>query len=143
MMTEKLEVEHEPDGSEEIFELEEWCEDATAELLADTEDSAEVLADFKEARRALDQAKTARGFYPVKPPGQGPFRGKASQSSRSFSRNSAPTSDADRICFRCGKKGHTAKRCPQKPISSGQRNIGYVGWCSGETIDDTEAHPEV
>ena len=139
----KPEADMDGEETEEIFELEEWCEDATAELLADTEDSAEVLANFKEARRALDQARTARGFYPVKPPGQGQFRGKASQSMRSYARSKAPTSDADRICFRCGKKGHTAKRCPQKPTGSGSNSIRYVGWCNEDKPLYTEAHPEV
>ena len=142
-VVEKPEADMEGDDAEEIFELEEWCEDATAELLADTEDSAEILANFKEARRALDQARTARGFYPVKPPGQGQFKGKASQSMRSYSRSKAPTSDADRICFRCGKKGHATKRCPQKPTSSGSNSIGYVGWCDDERPLCTEAHSEV
>ena len=66
----RQDADHETKDIEEILELEDWCDEATANLLADTEDNAEILANFKEARRALDQARTARGSYPVRPPGQ-------------------------------------------------------------------------
>ena len=135
----------EPEETEEILELQEWCDEAAAELLADTEDNAEILANFKEARRALDQARTARGFYPVRPPGQSQNRGKASQFSKSQAapKRESYSSDADKTCFRCGKKGHTARRCPQRPSGSGGSSIGYVGWCESVDPSDQSAHPEV
>ena len=42
-------------------------QEALACFLNDPEDK-DVLATFKEARKALDQAKTARGFYPTSNP---------------------------------------------------------------------------
>ena len=53
------------------------------------------------------------------------------------------SSDADKTCFRCGKKGHTARRCPQRPSGSGGTSIGYVGWCESYDTGDQTAHPEV
>ena len=137
------ELAQETEEMDEIYELEEWCDDATADLLANTEDNAEILANFKEARRALDQARTARGFYPVRPPGQSQFKGKASQSTKVYTKRESYTSDADKTCLRCGKKGHTARRCPQRPTSSGSTSIGYVGWCEACEKSEPLAQPEV
>ena len=81
-------------------DMEDWCDEATAELLADTEDNAEILANFKEAHRALDQARTAQGFYPVRPPGQSQYKGKASPSMKSITKRDSYTADADKTCLR-------------------------------------------
>ena len=64
-------------------------------------------SNFKEARRALDKAKTARGYYPVQNPngGKGSY-GKSGKGNGDYS---------DKICMRCGKKGHIARICPQRP----------------------------
>ena len=119
--------------------MEDWCDEATAELLAD---NAEILANFKEAHRALDQARTAQGFYPVRPPGQSQYKGKASPSMKSITKRDSYTADADKTCFRCGKKGHTARRCPQKPTGGGGSSIGYVGWSEACENSDPSAQPD-
>ena len=86
-------------------------QDAKSALLED------LLPNFRDARRALDQARTARGFYPVRNPNapKGDGKGKGGGKSRDF---------GDKICVRCGKKGHIARICPQRPASQKGRGRG-------------------
>ena len=112
------------DGHEEQ-EILSWLDEAVAAVAADPTDG-EVLANFRDARKALDQARTSRGFYPVKMPGSGHY-GKSKGKGKG--KYDGGTQQGQRTCFRCGKPGHEAKSCPQKPRTTG--SIGFVGWCSG------------
>lgn len=115
---------------EEMDELQAWHDDALAAFAEDPVDS-EILANFREARKALDQARTSRGFFPVRQPkGKGKTYGKTYTSGKGgSSRPSGPLpSHADKICMRCGKKGHIAQFCPQRPGAKGSHgSIGFVG----------------
>ena len=114
----------EPD--QDLTEAAEWYQEALAALVEEPEDG-EILVNFKEARRALGQAKTSRGFYPVRPPSAGRgFHNFQKGKGKGFS---GPGERDDRTCMRCGKKGHIAKFCPQKREASSrpQGNVGYIG----------------
>ena len=111
------------DDSHEEHEILDWLEEAVAAVAADPTDG-EVLANFRDARKALDQARTSRGFYPVKMPGSGNY-GRNKGKGKGKSDGGA---QGQRTCFRCGKPGHEARNCPQKPRSTG--SIGFVGWCN-------------
>ncbi len=120
--------EAEDDGQTETDDTETWCQDALNAFLDDPNDP-DILANFKEARRALDAARTSRGFYPVKNPNG--FRkgySKGQNSGKGWGKGNYDHSD--KICIRCGKRGHIARNCPQKPSSSGDTNnrIGFVGF---------------
>ena len=159
---EPVEEQQEPNGiyevDDELEEIQEWHDEAILALAEEPTDG-EVLANFREARKALDQARTARGFYPVRQPGKGKGKGKPygkgfGKGSNSMQRPSQPLpSHMDKICMRCGKKGHIAQFCPQKPGQpSGHGAIGFVGlamaadtwqsspdagnpWCLEEDLD--------
>ena len=129
----------EPD--QELTEAAEWYQEALAALVEEPEDG-EILVNFKEARRALGQAKTSRGFYPVRPPGAG--RGFNNyQKGKGKGKGYTNTADReDRTCVRCGKKGHIAKFCPQKREANPrtQGNVGFIGVAMDEmaTIPENE-----
>lgn len=121
-----------------------WYQETLQSLLEEPED-ATCLANFKDARRALDAARTARGFYPVKNPNArsshwndgGRGYGKRPPLGR------GPPEHANKKCLRCGKFGHIARQCPQKPVqgrgrADGGDNIGYVAWTESES--DACAH---
>ena len=107
----------------------------TLEAMLEEPEDPQILASFREARQALNQARNARGFFPVRNPNNKSVyapggAGNGSERRTGSSNSGATMSDADRICYRCGKKGHRAKFCPQRP----QRNtpktgdkIGFVG----------------
>lgn len=124
-----------PPVDEEMDEIQAWHDEALVALAEDTSLDGDVLANFREARRALDHAKNARGFYPLRQPGKGKGKGggKFSGKQGSYSRPSQPLpSHADKICMRCGKRGHIAQFCPQRP--DGQKGaIGFVGF-----VDETK-----
>ena len=130
-------VEDEDMVEEEVFlaneddELAVWYDESLSAFIDDPEDD-EVLANFRDARRALGQARTSRGFYPVKDPnlnrGSGFATSKGRGKGRGFNRDNQ---FADKICMRCGKKGHIARTCPQKGSGSDRppaaSSIGFVG----------------
>ena len=121
-----------PGDDEEDSELAAWYQESLEAFIEEPED-AEVLANFRDARRALSEAKTARGFYPVRNPngkgygsgGKGKFKGKGRGSSSGDYENNY----ANKVCMRCGKLGHIARICPQRPRDreGDSGKIGYVG----------------
>ena len=130
-MSEKVLEEDEEAGEEVLTEADDtetWCQDALNAFLDDPDDP-DILANFKEARRALDAARTSRGFYPVKNPnGQRKGFSKGQNGGKGWSKGNFDHSD--KICIRCGKRGHIARNCPQKPSSSNDtgNRIGFVGF---------------
>lgn len=135
----------EEDGLSEVEEATAWFQDALEAVLEEPTDSS-ILANFKDARKALDQARTARGFYPVRHPG-------ARDGKKSFPRtpgrgdggSSSQSSQMTEIhCFRCGKKGHKARFCPQRPQGRSNGNaaekVGYVGvvQCLDDSVNSVQ-----
>ena len=126
-----------PDASDgQLDDDVESATDAYQEALTaflDDPDSNDVLASFREARKALGQAKTARGFYPVRNPnfsGRG-YGNYSKGQSKGGGRYSGDRSydHSDKTCVRCGKKGHIARYCPQKQNSDrGSQHGGSVGF---------------
>lgn len=114
----------------ELSEAATWYQEALSNFTANPEDS-EILATFKEARRALDQAKTARGFYPTRNPNSG-FRNSTGVRKESNVPNSSGYNpDANKDCMRCGKRGHIARNCPQRPYprkgeGKGKRRVSFA-----------------
>lgn len=118
----------------EMSEAAAWDQEALNNFLQDPEDKT-VLATFKEARKALDQAKTARGFYPTNNPnaGNGRFNSgmrKGGNSSTSFN------PDAHKDCMRCGKRGHIARNCPQRPFPRKGNGKGKVSFAQEHEVFD-------
>ena len=132
-------ISEEPD--QELTEAAEWYQEALAALVEEPEDG-EILVNFKEARRALGQAKTSRGFYPVRPPGPGRGYNNFQKGKGKGKGYAHPQERDDRTCVRCGKKGHIAKFCPQKREANprAQGNVGYIGMAMAEmdTIPENE-----
>lgn len=120
--------EEEAAEDDELEEATAWYQEAYVALVDDPEDH-EVLANFREARRALDQARVSRGFYPVRPPGGAKGRGKG----RAKGNYTRENEYANKICIRCGRKGHIARICPQRGHGDdGHRHqsagkVGFVG----------------
>ena len=102
-----------------------------------------ILANFRDARRALDQARTARGYYPVRNPNVS--KGDGKNGYRKGSGKSTGKGDySDKVCMRCGKKGHIARICPQRPSASKGRGrdgeghyAGFVGYATA--VEETDA----
>ena len=117
-----------PDDDEEFDDITAWHQDAFTQFMEEPNEP-EILAKFKDARKALDQAKVARGFYPVRNPnyrGKGKGRGKGNYNQEN--------PHADKICMRCGKREHIARSCPQRTGNTGGSNpstshgqVGFVG----------------
>lgn len=124
---------------EELEDIQAWHDEALVALAEDTVMDGNVLANFREARRALDHARNARGFYPLRQPGKGKGKsgGKPSGHGKGgyHPRPSHPLpSHADKVCMRCGKRGHIAQFCPQRP--GGQKGaIGFVGFMESPQED--------
>ena len=118
------------EAEDEIYEAEEWFEEAAMALAEDGENEA-ILANFRDARKALDQARTARGFFPVRHPSKGTSRGKGKGKFRTSQRKGSQNDD----CFRCGKPGHRARNCPQIADRSRTGSIGFVGWFDGASCE--------
>ena len=107
------------------------------------------MANFKEARRALDQARTARGYYPVRNPNQGKGEGKFNNFRKGGGKfPGKPGDHSDKVCMRCGKKGHITRSCPQRPSASKARGrdgeghyTGFVGFVQdvNETTEDEDS----
>jgi len=119
-------------GVEEDEELEEataYYQETLEAMLEEPEDGS-ILASFRDARKALDKARVSRGFYPVRNPNVRSNYGKSTGKGQS---SDVPRDYADKICMRCGKKGHIARICPQKKrdggagVPSSHSKIGYVG----------------
>ena len=133
------------DDLQELEEATAWFQDSLEAVLEEPTDGT-VLANFKEARRALDQARTARGFYPIRNPNIRPTsKSGDSYSAKGFGKKGAGSSSnssfADKICLRCGRKGHIARICPQRPQQSAGRGkaddkIGFVGHATALTVVD-------
>ena len=113
--------------------------------MEEPEDEA-ILANFREARRALDQARTSRGFYPVRNPNAPRPDGKGY--GRGFGKGGADHSEI--ACVRRGKKGHIARNCPQRAGNAKGRGkngaVNFVGWMVSvhdEELqdDDDDNHP--
>ena len=66
----------------------------------------------------LDQARTSTGFFPVSNPNQQKGAGRGSWKGRTS--NGSPPDYSDKICMRCGKRGHIARQCPQRPVYGGK-----------------------
>ena len=111
-------------------------------------DYAHQVVTYTEARNALAKARIARGFYPVVVPaddgrqprfGRSGTKGKAggkgknkAKAKASPKRAAAPKSSGpgmssgssgpkEVICFRCGKKGHLSRNCPNQPLAKRAR----------------------
>ena len=127
-----MEMSTEPD--EETEELESaagWYQSARAAFLEEPEDN-EVLANFRDARKALDKARTSRGFYPVANPNQAKGNG-ARGPWRSGGIGKGNPDHSDKTCMRCGKKGHIARACPQRPTYGGKGkgqsgSVHFIGY---------------
>ena len=132
---------YEEDYSGELEEAAAWLHE-TAVAFNEAPDDPEVYASFQEARKALDKARTARGFYPVRNPNQNSGKGYKSTFGSGKGKGKGTTHQgslqvfedfSDKICLRCGKKGHIARICPQKPGGKGKSSpgirhkIGFVG----------------
>ena len=146
--------EHEDDDdyydAAEMEELNHWYQESLTAFLEEPNDP-EVLASFRDARRALDQAKVARGFYPVSNPNsrKGSFSGGKGRGKGKGKYKSADNSSANKICVRCGKRGHEAKNCYQRGrseqsstgsnVSGGK--VGFVGMAQSLTTIDEEFEP--
>lgn len=131
----------------ELEETAVWYQEALEALLEEPEDGV-ILANYRDARRALDQARTSRGFFPVRNPNSGKGFGRGGGygkgfnkgTSRGNSQASGSNPYADKICVRCGKKGHIARLCPQRPNPQGgsqassSDKIGYVGFSTEEMM---------
>ena len=122
--SEILQAEALDEDAEELEEAIEWYQEAQQQMLAEP-DCGEVLANFKEARKALDRARTSRGYYPMKKQswnGQQKNRGPGNQYSADYS---------EKICMRCGKKGHIARLCKQKMPTTDNKpkgsSVNFVG----------------
>ena len=120
---------HAATNDEELEELATWYQEAYVALV-DEPDDTEILANFKDARRALDQARTARGFYPVRHTDSQKGRGK----SQGKGNDNRDNEYANKTCIRCGKRGHIARICPQRAQSDGKGQsgkgsgkVGFVG----------------
>lgn len=137
----------------EIDELNQWCQDSLTAFFEEPDD-ADILASFRDARRALDQAKVARGFYPVRNPNDRRFKQNAF---RPKGRGKGKGGDSDKLCVRCGKKGHEARNCYQRDrgdargSSGSSAKVGFVGLaydmaCDKDSImhttdnDESETH---
>ena len=119
-----------------------WYQEAKAALIEEPDDEL-VLANFKEARRALDQARTARGYYPVRNPNYPKNDQKGSPSGKGMGKMG---DYSDKICMRCGKKGHIARICPQRPAQgkgqgrgSDNHFAGFVGFAIDLAMEDEDA----
>lgn len=116
----------------ELTEAATWYQEAMNNFLQDPEDKT-ILATFKEARKALDQAKTARGFYPTTNPNAG---GRFNSGVRKGGGSSSFNPDAHKDCMRCGKRGHIARNCPQRPFQKKGNGKGRVSFAQeNETIE--------
>lgn len=130
------------EDEEEFHEIEEatiWFQEALDAILEEPTDGT-VLANFKEARRALDQARTSRGFFPIKNPNAKDNRQNRFPSGPRRDGRVNPNGQSDVYCFRCGKKGHKARFCPQRPGGrssggTGNDKIGFVGVCTSSEED--------
>ena len=121
-----------------------WYQEALDALLEEPEDST-ILATFKEARKALDAARTARGFYPVRNP-NARREGYKGFGKKGYSGKGGDNPHADKQRLRCGKRGHIARNCPQRPqqgrgSAEGNGGIGFVGW--NEEADQGQQGSEV
>ena len=136
------EADHDDGGLVESDDLEEvmtWYQEARHAALEEPED-AEILANFKQARRALDRARTARGFYPVANPNQAKSQGRGGWRDRGSANGSGD--HADKICMRCGKRGHIARQCPQRPAYGAKgkgHGHGQAHYIAFATVDEPNA----
>ena len=121
------------DESAELEDVKTWYQESLAALVEEPDDM-EVYVNFKDARKALDAARTSRGFYPVTGPGQ---RGKGFVG-KGKGHGKGKTDFAEKTCVRCGKRGHIAGVCPQKPGNRGSGDGGRINYVKGATGDDDE-----
>ena len=91
-------------------------------------DCGEVLANFREARKALDRARTSRGYYPSNPTKKAPWNGQPKPRGTG---NQYSADYSEKICMRCGKKGHIARLCRQKMPTTDNKpkgsSVNFVG----------------
>ena len=130
--------EDEEDMQQELDEAAAWFHEISV-AFNDSPEDPEIYASYQEARKALDKARVSRGFYPVRNPNQKGGRiynglsGKGSGKNYNKSGKGFSEDYSDKICLRCGKKGHIARICPQKPAGfpggkgGNSGKIGFVG----------------
>ena len=120
----------------------------TLEAMLEEPEDPQILASFREARQALNQARNARGFFPVRNPNNKSVyapggAGNGGERRTGSSSSGTTMSDADRVCFRCGKKGHRAKFCPQRPQRSTPNTGDKIGFVGVVTMTDAVQWSEV
>ena len=139
--------------SYELDEAAAWFHEVSI-AFNETPDDPEIYASFQEARRALDKARVSRGFYPVRNPNQSQGKGGKSYGKHSYGKGKGKSNNtqgkgygedhSDKICMRCGKRGHIARNCPQKGAQQSNAHggnsgkIGFVGtvYAVHETKED-------
>lgn len=142
------EEEEESYDTAEMEELSSWYQESLTAFLEEPNDP-EVLASFRDARRALDQAKVARGFYPVSNPNNRSQTFSGSKGRGKGKGKSKDGSNTNKICVRCGKRGHEAKNCYQRgraeqsAAGSGGSGgkVGFVGMTQPVKMAVAETEP--
>jgi hypothetical protein len=109
------------DMEEQFQEVKTWYNEA-AQAFQDTPEDPLVAVNFRDARKALDQARTARGFYPVKIRQSGKQNVQVQNNKKEKTYNKNGNHGFKGKCLRCGKEGHRARDCRQ--TTNGQASGG-------------------
>lgn len=120
--------------TQELEEAAAQYHEALTAFLEDPEET-EVYANFRDARKDIDQAKTPRGFYPVQNSNTRTTSGMRQGNGFDNSRNP----DANKDCMRCGRRGHIARNCPQRPqkgkgFSKGKGKVHFSDMSEATTV---------
>ena len=105
----------------EMAEIVAWYHDAVQKFEDDPTNET-VAINFRDARKAMAESRTNRGFY-------APTKGKGK--SKGFNGS----------CLRCGRFGHRAFECPQRPAGTGGKGSSSKGATKGGKGDSTKTTP--